>query len=96
MIPDKKEKKKNEPKSPAFAGAVSLFHAEIDPAPGGVRMTVGGVSHVTDLSPNALSLTTEKGGIEITGSSLSLTVFENRIVGISGHIEEIKLRYGKH
>lgn len=95
MIPEKKEKKKRRDDTPTFARATSLFHAEIDPSPRGVHMTVGGVVHVSDFSPNLLSLVTEKGGIEISGSSLRLVVFENHIVGIFGHVEEIKLQYGK-
>lgn len=100
MIPEKKEKKKETTRKkghmPAFAGGISIFHAELDPAPAGVRMAVVGVRSVSDLSPTFLSLTTEKGEIEIRGERLSLTVFENQTVGIIGHIEEIKLQYGKH
>lgn len=100
MIPEKKEKKKEKAKgkghTPAFAGGISLFHAEIDPAPGGVKMTVVGIRSVSDLSPTFLSIATEKGEIEIRGERLALTVFENQTVGIIGHIGEIKLQYGKH
>lgn len=96
MIPEKKEKKKEKERPRSFAGVASLFHAEIDPAPSGVKMTIGGIRHVNDVSDTRLSFATEKGEIEVSGSGLLLTVFESHTVGIYGHVEEIKLQYGKH
>lgn len=98
MISDREEKKKgkDEGTRKPFAVGASLFHVGIDPDPSGARVTVCGVCHVSDLRRENITVTLERGEITVGGKGLSLTVFESHTVAICGHIEEIKLAYGKH
>lgn len=91
-----KDAKKKKRETPAFESGGSLFHAEIDPAANGVLLRVTGVRRVICLSPERVGIETRRGILFSCGEGLTLTVFENQTIGITGHIEEIKLQYGKH
>lgn len=88
------EKKRR--RMPAFESGGSLFHAEMDPSPDGLFLRVGGVRRVICLSSDRVGIATRRGTIFVSGKGLSLTVFENQTVGISGRIEGVELQYGKH
>ena len=96
MTEDAKKKRGRLREAVAFEGAGSLFHAEIDPAPHGVLLRVTGVCRVICLSPDRVGLQTRRGTLFVSGIGISLSVFEDQAVGVTGHVEEIQLQYGKH
>ena len=61
----------------------------------GMRISVGCVVSVAELSHESILLVTHGARIGISGPKLSLSVFEGRGVEIHGMVEETKFSYGK-
>jgi hypothetical protein len=52
-------------------------------------VTVSGVHHVVNFTDEAVKINTRKDSIEFFGKNISLVIFEERTVEISGNIEGI-------
>ena len=63
---------------------------------GGMRITVGSVVSVGELSCERVLLVTHTGKIEIEGEKLELSVFEGHSTEVKGRIEGVKFIYGKN
>ena len=63
---------------------------------GGMRLSVGGVVSVSELTDERIVLVTHASGIEVTGRALLLSAFDQRCVEIVGRVLEVRLLYGKN
>lgn len=81
------ERKNVPPRSFFFSG---------ERAGGGIRITVGAVVSVSELTKERILLVSHGGRIEISGERLELTVFEGRAVEITGTVRGVKFIYGKN
>lgn len=61
----------------------------------GMRLSVGGIVAVAELSEEKIMLVTHSGRVEVAGDGLLLSVFEGRCVEICGRILEVRFAYGK-
>ena len=61
----------------------------------GMRLSVGGIVAVSELSEEKIMLVTHSGRIEVGGARLHLSVFEGRCVEICGGVVEVRFSYGK-
>ena len=68
---------------------------EIRKSSRGATLSVVGVIGVTELSDESISLASHSGRLDVRGSGLVLSVFENKCVEVSGKIEGLELGYGK-
>ena len=84
-------KQSNKPK---LASSPALL--EIRKTSSGAALSVVGIISVTALSGEFISLASHSGRLDIRGSSLVLSVFENKCVEVSGKIESLEMGYGKH
>ena len=64
----------------------SSFHIEIDRVYGGISVSVYGVFSILDFNDSLALLKLKRGKVKIEGKSLSVAVYENRTVEISGKI----------
>lgn len=80
----------------ACISALSEFNLEVTRAPGGVSVIVSGAVGISELTDSGISVVTHRARVNISGSSLRLSVFEGRIVEIVGRVEGIELKYGKN
>ena len=62
----------------------------------GLSLTVSGVVGISELSGEAVTLAAHGARLCITGSYLSVDIFEERRVEISGKVEDIRFLYGKN
>lgn len=74
----------------------SDFHAEIDKSGDGFRVLVSGVRRVTELSEKSLSLKCPHHSLKIKGDTLSLSLYEDKSVEISGKLEVIEFANTKN
>ena len=68
---------------------------EIRKTSSGAELSVFGVVGVTELTDEVISLASHSGRVDIRGSKLVLSVFENKSVEIYGKIDGVELGYGK-
>ena len=66
------------------------FHVEIDKCALGLRATASGVKRISELSETSISLKTKGYTLVVGGKRLSLSIYENKTVEISGKIEVMK------
>ncbi len=85
------EKKQGDPK-PLDVGEMTL---EIKKSRKKCNLIVTGVMAVSALSSTEILLASHAGRVEILGSGLLLSVFENGALEISGEICDVRLGYGK-
>lgn len=74
----------------------SEFHLEMDKNQKGISMLVGGTFSIKEYGDNSCILKTEIGSINISGKGLSISVYENKTVEISGNVEELSIAYSKN
>lgn len=67
------------------------YHIEIMKSGKRVTAVVSGVMAVSDFSPAQVALVSHGGKIKFSGEGLSLSVFENKTVEITGRVENISL-----
>ncbi len=82
----KKEKKAAVPECPD----VRHFHMEADALRSGISVLVSGVERIADFSPENLVLSVGHGTIEVYGSGLKMSVFENGRVEVFGAIGGVR------
>ena len=61
----------------------------------GISLTVSGVVAISELTDTNVVLKSHKARLLITGKSISLAVFEGRVVEIGGIIQSVEFSYGK-
>ena len=61
----------------------------------GAVLVVSGIMSIGEFTQEHVILLSHSGRLELFGDSLSISVFENRIVEVYGRIMEVKLFYGK-
>lgn len=89
------QKKRNRTPHPPRTLTPAALAAEIRKSGRGAVIAISGVMNITELTDERISLSAHSGRVEIRGVSLSLSVFENRTVEISGKIEGVEFGYGK-
>lgn len=83
-------------KKDASAGLENLkryqtgFHIEADRLMSGISVSVSSVSSIIDFTTESAVLKMKKGKIRISGECLTLTIYENKIVEISGKVGNIE------
>lgn len=70
--------------------------AEIRKTSSRAAISVVGVVSVTELSRELISLASHLGRVEVRGEELTLSVFENKTVEVSGKITAVEMGYAKH
>ncbi len=80
---EKKSQREPKEKMPAD------FHIEADRCKEGISMSVAGVNSIVDFSEERVLLRVKKGRVEVHGASLSVTVYENKIIEITGKISGV-------
>ena len=68
---------------------LSTFHLEADSSSAGLRITLWGIIGVNHFNDEGVLLSSHSGRISVSGKKLKLEVYENKIIEISGMIEEI-------
>ena len=78
-------------------GALSSdFHVEIDKSSGGLKLVVSGVKRISELSDKSLSLISSGVCLRIKGARISLSLYEDKTVEISGKLEVIEFENTKN
>ena len=75
---------------------LSNFHVEIDKSAGGYSVVASGVSRVLELSSELVRLRCRKALVAVRGRNLSLSLYENKTVEISGKIEGLEFDSAKN
>ena len=66
------------------------FHIEADRLPSGVSVSIMGVLSIVDFNETAAIMKMRRGKIRITGTGLSVAVYENRTVEIYGKVGAVE------
>ncbi len=74
----------------------SDFHVEIDKSSGGLRLLASGVKRIAELSDKSLSLKCSSYTVKIKGERLSMSLYEDKSVEISGKLEVIEFENSKN
>lgn len=72
------------------------FHCEIDGAAAHTSIILSGINSIRDFSDSEVLLRTRGFFVKINGKALSLAVYENKTVEISGKISAMELIYDKN
>ena len=89
------EKKRNSKSSVPLPSAVNPFHMEVERATSGIQILVSGIIGVKDFSAESVELLSHSGRVFIYGTRLSMLVYENGTVEVSGRIDSVRFGYGK-
>lgn len=89
-----KNKKSDSPSS--IAPSLSSFHLEANRSRRGLSLLVGGIIGISDFSDESVMLMSHSGRVTVLGRRLSICVYENNTVEISGRVEDINFTYGKN
>lgn len=66
------------------------FHMEADRLPSGISVSIMGVLSIIDFNEGAAIMKMRRGKIKVTGSELSVAVYENRTVEICGKVGAVE------
>ena len=69
----------------------SAFHIEADKIGRKISVSIGGVRAVCEFSEEYILLKLSRGKIKISGTGLSISVYENNIVEVLGGVRGIEL-----
>ena len=67
----------------------SPFRIEIDKSADGFVILASGIKRISELSENEVALKFNKGKLAVKGAHLSLSLYEDKTVEISGKLEVI-------
>ena len=67
-----------------------VFHLEADRVLSGISVSISSVMSVMDFTKESVLLKLRRGKLRISGTALTISVYENRIVEISGKVERIE------
>ncbi len=81
--------------NPPSALVPSQLCAELRRGESGATVAFFGVVAISELSDSRITLKAHGGSLSIVGSSLSLSLFENRCAEISGRISQLEIGYGR-
>ena len=79
----------------AAYSALSEFNIEVTRKGIGVSVVISGAVGISELDEERVGIVTHKARVIISGSKLSLSVFEGRTVEIVGRVLGVELKYGK-
>ncbi|MBQ8689237.1 MAG: YabP/YqfC family sporulation protein [Clostridia bacterium] len=71
------------------------FHTEIDRVSGGMSVCVSGVRTISDFSDECAALRLPGVTMKISGTALSITVYENSTAEIVGKVSGVEFVYDK-
>ena len=71
------------------------YRIEGDGRRGFLRLSVIGVIGITELDGGTVRLFTQREAMEIKGERLTVSVFENKVLEISGNIRDLHFLFGK-
>ena len=71
------------------------FHIEGDRIVSGILLRCTGIMGVDEYSKEEILLKSHRGRMLVKGNNISLAVFEQNTIELSGKIEELKFIYGK-
>ena len=77
-------------------GKLSPFHINAERCCAGLCLQIGGVVGIEDFSDESVTLCSHGGRVFVSGKRLSLCVYEDNTVEISGRVEEVRFGYGKN
>ena len=80
----------------ALQSLSSDFHVEMDKSSGGIRILVSGVKRISELSDKMLSLKCGGFRLKVKGEALSLALYEEKTIEISGKLEVIEFENSKN
>ena len=66
------------------------LHIEIDKVQSGLAVCINGVSSVLDFGEECAVLKLRRGKVIVSGSCLSISLYENKIAEISGKVDKIE------
>ena len=75
--------------------AFSSFHIELNRSVRGISLLASGIIGISDFSEECAVLLSHGGRIIVVGRRLSISIYENKTVEVSGRVEDIKFTYGK-
>ena len=76
--------------------AANGIHLEVDESGDGFKLFVSGIKRISSLSDDSVSLRYRRGGVTVLGKKLTLAVYEDKTVEISGKIEGIEFANTKN
>ncbi len=76
--------------------ALSSFRIEASRSSSGMAVFVSGIIGVENFSDTNIVLMSHGGRVSLSGQRLSLGLYENNTVEISGRVEEMCFKYGKN
>ena len=79
----------------AILSAVSDFHIDIDKVPRGLSVSVCGTIGVKEFSDTRVLLQIKGFFVCISGTEISMTVYENSTVEVIGRIRDLEFLYEK-
>ena len=85
-----KEKNSNDKNSAERKQLPLYFHMEADRLADGVSVSIMGVLSIVDFNESSAIMKMRRGKIKVTGSSLSVAVYENRTVEICGKVGAVE------
>ncbi len=74
----------------------SGFHVEIDKSSNGLRLLSSGVKRIAELSDKSICLKCGAHSLKVKGQCLSLSLYEDKYVEISGKLEVIEFENSKN
>lgn len=80
----------------ALQGLSSDFHVEMDRDTRGIKILVSGVKNISELSDNLVVLKCAGFRLSIKGEALSLSVYEEKTLEISGRLEVVEFENSKN
>ena len=75
---------------------INKFHLEAERTGTGIEILVSGIIGVKDFCDESVELLSHSGRVFIYGRRLSILVFENGTVQVSGRVESVRFGYGKN
>jgi len=77
-------------KNHSISSLLNGFGVEISPCKNGLCVSVEGVEKIMAFSSEEIELLSVRGIMNISGRTLSLTVFENHSAQVRGQVEEVR------
>lgn len=75
---------------------LTAFHLEADRCTRGMSLLIGGIIGISDFTDECAVLMSHSGRITVLGKRISICIYENKTVEVSGRVEDIRFTYGKN
>ena len=86
---------KNKISIPDATRLVSDFHLSMDRAGRGISLILSGASAIRDFSDQCALFRVRGFLVRVKGAQMSITVYENKTVELTGRIEGVEIVYDK-